>query len=49
MFLEIEKLIRRAFHLRRSIDALEDGEQKHRLVRKYAKIIWQIQEHNTGK
>jgi hypothetical protein len=49
MFLEIEKLIRRAFHLRRSIDALEEGEQRHRLVKKYASIIWQIQDYDAGK
>lgn len=47
--LEIEKLIHRAFHLRRSIDALEDGQEKHRMVKRYARIIWQIQDYYTGK
>jgi len=42
-FLNIEQLKRRAFHLRRRIDTLEDGQQKQRLIKDYVKIIWQIQ------
>jgi hypothetical protein len=45
IFLNIETLMRRAFQLRRHIDALKDGKQKRQLIRKYARIIWQIQNH----
>jgi len=44
-FLNIQTLMRRAFHLRQRIDALKHGEYKQRLIKRYAKIIWQIQEH----
>jgi len=45
VFLNIQTLMRRAFHLRQRIDTLKHGEYKQRLIRRYAKIIWQIQEH----
>jgi hypothetical protein len=41
--LEISKLKRRAFHLRRRIDSSEDGLQRKRLIEDYVRIIWQIQ------
>ncbi|MFQ6064411.1 MAG: hypothetical protein ACE5L6_02945 [Candidatus Bathyarchaeia archaeon] len=43
--MNIERLIRRAVHLRRRIDALKDGNHKQRLIEEYARIIWKIQDH----
>lgn len=48
MLLEIGELIQNAFHLRRSIDSLKDGQMKHQLTKKYAKIIWKIQDYYRG-
>ncbi|MDH5460971.1 MAG: hypothetical protein OEX09_01915 [Candidatus Bathyarchaeota archaeon] len=45
VFLNIQTLMRRAFHLRQRIDTLKQGEYKQQLIKIYAKIIWQIQEH----
>jgi len=43
--LNIEKLKRRAFHLRQRIDVIENGQQKQRLIEDYVRIIWQIQNY----
>jgi len=43
--LNIEKLKRRAIHLRQRIDTLENGQQKQQLIEDYVKIIWQIQNY----
>ena len=45
VFLNIENLKRRAFHLRQRIDALGDGQQKQQLIEDYVRIIWQIQDY----
>jgi hypothetical protein len=44
-FLDTQRLMRRAFHLRKRIDALEGGQRKQQLIQDYVKIIWQIQNH----
>jgi hypothetical protein len=45
IFLNIEKLKRRAFHLRQRIDAIENRQQKQQLIEDYVRIIWQIQNY----
>jgi hypothetical protein len=44
-FLDTQRLMRRAFHLRKRIDAMERGQRKQQLIQDYVKIIWQIQNH----
>jgi len=45
IFLNVENLKRRAFHLRQRIDTLENGQQKQQLIEDYVRIIWQIQDY----
>jgi len=42
MFLNVEKLKRRAFHLRLRIDSSKNEQRKQLLIKDYVKIIWQI-------